>query len=788
MEFAPPVPRTRFLRLTAPALLLCACSSSATVPHDDAGTSPEDAGADAGMDAALPDASPPDDGGPADSGLPDSGPPDSGLPDAAAPSCTDGLQNGSETGIDCGGTCLPCAVSPSAVPFVAGRSSLFYDYTPAGYEPVDLDGDGKLDIVVKSFAFTTGFGNGDGVFAPTTAFAMGSDPLNLAGHGDFDGDGRGDVVGCFGNNGLQVFRGSSTTASGLLDETNPKFVLGSSSYLSACTTADFNGDGKPDVAIGTTSGTVELGLNSGTALVPGASYAGFAGVGRLVAFDVDGLLGADLLAAGGSPAKLQLLLSKGDGTFTQQPAVALPATVTDLVPFRESSTSVALLASGGALSVATLASSGALGTPVALGGAQVYTSVAAGDLDGNGTVELVATRLLGGFVDVFEHLGATWQIKQTVRPNALPRSVRLVDWNGDGRLDLTVMNTSPVTIDVLLNLGNGTFPSPPQVALDAAPFSGGAIGDLDGDGRPDVLIPVDSIPNQSYVDVYLTKAAGGFTKAAHAVLPNQGQSFLVGEFTGDGKSDVIALDSFNKVTLLTGDGAGGLAATTSFYGVSDAFGLALGDVAATGHPQLLLPAPGGINAYDPVGSFFGGTAHVVSPSMWPELRAVADVDGDGKADLVMSGLFNGGFGWQRSLGGYQFGPVLTLGGNLNVQAVLPLTLGALPRRWLVVSDDGLHDWTETASGVTDTPVGGTTGNHLVRGDWNHDGIEDLMVVGAVVSLYRGEPGGTYTFTGTTLLGGGLANAAGYFDATGDGVKDLVLVNHYGGITVLAGTP
>jgi hypothetical protein len=272
------------------------------------------------------------------------------------------------------------------------------------------------------------------------------------------------------------------------------------------------------------------------------------------------------------------------------------------------------------------------------------------------------------------------------------------------------------------------------------------------------------------------------------VLPNRAASFLVGEFSGDAKADVLALDTFNKVTLLTGDGLGGLGATSNFYGPSDAFDLALGDVAATGHAQLLMPAPGGINAYDPVGSFFGGTPHLVSPSMWPELRAVADVDGDGKADLVMAGLFDGGFAWQRSLGGYTFGPVQTLGGNINVHAVLPLKMGALPRRWLVVSDDGLHDWTETASGVTDTVVGGTTGYHIVRGDWNHNGIEDLMVVGAVISLYRGEVGGTYTFTGTTLLGGGQANAVGYFDATGDGVKDLVLVNHYGGITVLAGTP
>ncbi len=72
---------------------------------------------------------------------------------------------------------------------------------------------------------------------------------------------------------------------------------------------------------------------------------------------------------------------------------------------------------------------------------------------------------------------------------------------------------------------------------------------------------------------------------------------------------------------------------------------------------------------------------------------------------------------------------------------------------------------------------------MVRADFDNDGGEDVIVGGATVSLHRAEAG-AFAFTGKTLLGGGLANAIDVFDATGDAKPDLVLVNYYGGITVL----
>src|SRR5438445_3188752 len=75
-----------------------------------------------------------------------------------------------------------------------------------------------------------------------------------------------------------------------------------------------------------------------------------------------------------------------------------------------------------------------------------------------------------------------------------PRSVAVGDFNGDGRLDLAVTNASsydvPGTVSVLLGNGDGTFQSALSFAAgtDAASV---AVGDLNGDGRPDLAVAND---------------------------------------------------------------------------------------------------------------------------------------------------------------------------------------------------------------------------------------------------------------------------------------------------------
>src|SRR5262245_66622210 len=68
-----------------------------------------------------------------------------------------------------------------------------------------------------------------------------------------------------------------------------------------------------------------------------------------------------------------------------------------------------------------------------------------------------------------------------------PRGVAVGDLNGDERPDLAVVNITGATVSVLLNLGAGKFTANTDHPAGPEPWSV-AIGDLDGDGKRDLVV------------------------------------------------------------------------------------------------------------------------------------------------------------------------------------------------------------------------------------------------------------------------------------------------------------
>src|SRR5271157_1234108 len=142
-----------------------------------------------------------------------------------------------------------------------------------------------------------------------------------------------------------------------------------------------------------------------------------------------------------------------------------------------------------------------------------------------------------------------------------PASVAVADFNGDGRLDLAVANEGSHNVTVLLGNGTGGFTAAP-----GSPFPAGsspisvAVGDFNGDGKPDLAIANEGGNN---VTVLLGNGTGGFTAAPGSPFPvgTQPESVAVGDFNGDGKPDLaIANARSNTVTVLLGNGTGGFTA------------------------------------------------------------------------------------------------------------------------------------------------------------------------------------------------------------------------------------
>jgi len=122
------------------------------------------------------------------------------------------------------------------------------------------------------------------------------------------------------------------------------------------------------------------------------------------------------------------------------------------------------------------------------------TSVAVGDLNGDGIVDLAVSDSSGNQVRVLLGKGdGTFELAGTYPAGVGPRSVAIADFNGDGRLDLAVAdegtapNYADGSLSVLLGNGDGTFRSPVQVATGVRPLSV-VVGDFNRDGIPDLAL------------------------------------------------------------------------------------------------------------------------------------------------------------------------------------------------------------------------------------------------------------------------------------------------------------
>ncbi len=327
-------------------------------------------------------------------------------------------------------------------------------------------------------------------------------------------------------------------------------------------------------------------------------------------------------------------------------------------------------------------------------------------------------------------------------------------------------------------------------ATGAAPY-GLASGDLNGDGKPDLVI---ANSNAGSVSVFLGDGAGGFGPRTDVAVGSQPVAVAIADFNGDGRAD-LAVANFSSafLSLLPGNGAGGFGPRTDIPCPFNLTSLAVADLDGDGHPDLAactLQSSGEAVVFlaDGAGGFLPWVGYAVGGN--PYSIAAGDLSGDGRPDLVVANVASSTVSVLLGTGGGAFAartdyavgsaPISVALGDLNGDGRLDV---AVANSGLAGSSVGvlLGNGTGALGGMTQFSTGYNSQPHAVAiGDVTLDGKPDLLVAGYETStsaLFVLAGDGTGSFGAAT----GFAtphnpNALAVADFNADGRLDVAVAD------------
>ena len=529
----------------------------------------------------------------------------------------------------------------------------------------DVNGDGKPDVIgiaaPQAGQVLVCLGNGDGTFRSGTSYTVFvSNTISQITIGDFNGDGKADiaatgyVANANGLVGVLPGRGDGTFGTAIVSG-----GVNSSAGLSA---GDFNGDGKLDLVVSGTDFSnfteqtyVLVGNGDGTFKTPNVVAPGN-GTVSVVDLNKDGKL--DLIIWAGP--FIEIFLGNGNATFTEK------ATYPNSTLNFSFQVAVADFNGDGKLDMTdgyTVIFGKGDGTfqdvtasLINISGAaqSALGTVVSGDFNGDGKSDL-ALGFRGLNPSVYILLGdgtGNYSVAHSYSVSSTPFSLETADFNNDGKLDLffttDTTSTASASFDILLGNGDGSFAAPIITSIDPGTFPSVGpmtIADLNGDHIADVTALVNG-----ELTVYLGNGDGTFAAPVSYFGGANANSFGIGDFNNDGKPDAAVCGSAGLGVLLgKGDGTFLPASfpdppppppTKYFNPTLNCQIFATADFNGDGTTDLIIGSSVLLGNGD--GTF------TTLPSAAPSVGVVADINGDGKLDVVdpsgLSATFGNGDG------------------------------------------------------------------------------------------------------------------------------------------------
>jgi len=459
--------------------------------------------------------------------------------------------------------------------FTTGESFDLPAGSASAWTAADVNGDGSLDIIGAAGAINVYLGNGDGTFQAPGIYAGGSapGPVPVA---DFDGDGKLDLAVTTTNCPLSFACGNGVAVVLLGNGRgafSPVRKVGTGLESDAIRLADFNQDGKADIAfVSENANALAVSLNPKQ--LPAQYDSGYAPVALNTAdLNHDGFLDIVVTTLCGLDSSCQkggslaVLLNNGNGTFAAA------------VQYR-----------------------------VGMSPEQVTIA----DFNGDGSPDLVVPNYSwgqpGAVKVLLNHGDGTFGAPASYLVGVDPISVAVADFNHDGKLDLAVTNNAEQnasTFSVLLGNGDGTFQ--PHQDYSSGGYAAGSIAtaDLNRDGKPDLVIANNSgVVNYDNVAVLLGNGDGTFeTPATYPVPGNYPGSLVIADLDGDGNQDVAATGNFSAVLVYRGTATGTLRPALQ-YSAPFAHSIAAGDL--NGDGNLDIAASDNSSSDASITLYFGG--------------------------------------------------------------------------------------------------------------------------------------------------------------------------------------